>query len=169
MLVGVPCSGKSTYSERLKYIHMSRAVIASSDEYLVWLANRHGTTYNDIFSDMISVAQRHANDVVNLAVKNGLNIIWDQTNLTVKSRAKKLKKIPKEYRKIALVFEHTQKVIFERNNLRNRSCSGKIIGTKTLTELMSTYTCPDVSEGFDIVIKNDDLQCTKLMTYLQNQ
>ena len=93
MLVGIPCSGKSTYVEKLKTIpYWSNSVILSTDNYIEKVAQEHNTTYNEIFEDCISEATRQLELAFIMAKDRGENLIWDQTNISRKTRKKKLSK-----------------------------------------------------------------------------
>jgi Predicted kinase len=95
MLCGIPTSGKSTYVEKLKKLdHWKDAVVLSTDSYIEKEAKRMGLTYNQVFDDVIGDATRELELQLNMAKDKGKNIIYDQTNLTIKTRRKKLLKIP---------------------------------------------------------------------------
>jgi predicted kinase len=149
-LVGIPCSGKSTYAEKLKTIpYWSNAVILSTDNYIEKEAQRMGLTYNQIFDDVIGDATRELELQLNMAKDKGKNLIWDQTNLTVKTRRKKLLKIPSFYARGVIYFEISLEEALERN--KNRE--GKFIPESILKRMYHQLEIPTKNEDFDYVEK----------------
>ncbi len=80
------------------------------------------------------------------AVEQKRNIIWDQTNLTVKSRSKKLDMIPSSYKKICVDFPIPSD--WEKRLDR----PGKVIPTNVRDRMKKMYDNPSLSEGFDEII-----------------
>jgi predicted kinase len=101
MLSGIPTSGKSTYvSFLLQKPEFYNAVVLSTDNYIEKVAKENNLSYNEVFENEIKSAIKQLNVDLSEALKNNRSIIHDQTNLTQKSRAKKIKKIPDHYKKI---------------------------------------------------------------------
>lgn len=150
MLVGIPCSGKSTYVEKLKTIpYWSNSVILSIDNYIEKVAKEHNTTYNEIFEDCISEATRQLELSLIEAKDRGENLIWDQTNLTVKTRKKKLSKLPSFYARGVIYFEISLEEALERN--KNRE--GKFIPESIIKRMYHQLEIPTKNEDFDYVEK----------------
>ena len=148
MLSGIPTSGKSTYVKKLKETEeWEQAVVLSTDNYIEREAQRLETTYNEIFEDTIQEAQRALQqDLIN-AIKAGLDIIFDQTNLTSKTRKRKLKIIPKSYTRECAYFVIDLEEALERNKTRD----GKFIPESILKQMYSQFETPTINEGFDNV------------------
>ena len=158
MFVGLPCAGKSTLREKLVSIFGDEAVIVSSDDYIEERATEAGLTYNDVFKDHIKAADldmysRLGNAQGHPGVKM---FIWDQTNLTPKTRKKKLAHFPGDYNKIAVVFECDEEVRQER--LLNRP--GKIIPAHVDESMRETYVSPTLDEGFGSITTSEDFEKT---------
>jgi predicted kinase len=152
MLCGVPTSGKSTYVEKLKKIkYWENAVVLSTDNYIEEYAKRVGQTYNEVFDDVIGDATRELELEFNMAKDKGKDIIWDQTNLSVKSRRKKLLKLPSYYRRSVVYFEVSLEEALERNNHRE----GKFIPESILKRMWHQFEIPTRNEDFDYVEKVD--------------
>jgi len=150
MLAGIPCSGKSTYVEKLKKIpYWENAVVLSTDAYIEKQAQRLGRTYNEIFDDVIDDATRELELEFNEAKNDGRDIIWDQTNLTVKTRRKKLSKLPSWYHRGAVYFEITLEEALKRNETRE----GKFIPESIIKRMYHQFEIPTMTEGFDYVEK----------------
>ena len=152
MLCGIPTSGKSTYVERLKKIkYWENAVVLSTDDYIEEYAKRVGQTYNEVFDDVIPDATRELELQFNMAKDKGRDIIWDQTNLSVKTRKKKLSKLPSFYHRGAVYFEVSLEEALERNKRRE----GKFIPESILKRMCHQFEIPTRSENFDYVEKVD--------------
>lgn len=149
MLIGVPCSGKSTF---IKSLTKDFAYI-SSDYFVDKFAAKMGKTYNEVFSEVVPRATRLMNRRLHKAREAGRDIVWDQTNTSAKSRAKKLAQLP-EYCKVAFFFETPPKHILD-ERLSNRP--GKGIPFHVLNQMMLNLEPPTLDEGF--------VQITKLNTF----
>lgn len=106
MLIGVPGSGKSTWIKNQTW--SDKTVVASSDRFIDDYAEKEGKTYNDVFKDYAPIAMRLMENQVLVAQANGCDIVWDQTNMSAKSRAKKLAML-EGYEKVAVVFATPEK------------------------------------------------------------
>lgn len=146
MLVGVPASGKSTWRANYAKTHPG-FVQLSSDDLLEEIAKIQGKTYSDVFADHYGSCISEMEKQFRAAIHNKQSIIWDQTNLTVKTRAKKTSQLPKEYFKMAVYFECSDDILEFR--LGNRP--GKNIPANVMTSMKSQYERPTCEEGFNIV------------------
>jgi predicted kinase len=152
MLCGIPCSGKSTYVEKLKKLdYWKDAVVLSTDDYIEKQAQRCGLTYNQIFDDVIDNATRELELELSMAKDKGKNIIWDQTNLSVKTRRKKLSKLPSIYARGVIYFTVSLEEALERNENRE----GKYIPKSVLKRMWHQFEIPTLEEDFDYVEKVD--------------
>lgn len=154
MLCGIPTSGKSTYVNKLKKIdYWKNAVVLSTDNYIEKIAEENNTTYNEIFEDVISQATKRLEFDLECAIRDGKDIIWDQTNLTANVRKKKLRKIPSNYYRGAVVFEVSLEDALERNNHRDN----KFIPKSVLERMYQQFEIPTKMEGFEYVefVKDD--------------
>lgn len=150
MLCGIPTSGKSTYVEKLKKLdYWKDAVVLSTDAYIEKEAQRMGMTYNQVFDDVIDNATRELELQLNTAKDKGRDIIWDQTNLSKKTRKKKLSKLPSYYRRNAVYFEISLEEALERNKHRE----GKFIPESILKRMWHQFEIPTRNEDFDYVEK----------------
>lgn len=149
MLVGTPYSGKSTWTKEFVN-NEHRMVVIDTDKYLEDKAAQHGITYNEAFHRFSKDAEKAMYDKVRKAVGDLRDIIWDQTNMTVKSRARKLAMIPGSYIKIAVAFTQPSKEELDRRmSLR----VDKQIGQHIIDNMLATYQPPTVAEGFNTVLR----------------
>lgn len=144
MLCGLPCSGKTTWLERLSRPYIS----LSTDDYIEMVAEDRGLDYDSAFQDLINPAHDHMFTVLRNALSEGMPIVWDQTNLSAKVRRRKLLRIPRDYRLISVYFE----VDFDEIESRNRNRPGKTIPKDVLLSMSRQYGRPTVSEGFELVL-----------------
>lgn len=145
MMIGLPASGKSTWIEKNGYPN-STSMIISSDAYIEKVANLRGYTYNDVFKECVGFAEESMFEDLKFAIQNNLNIIWDQTNLNVKTRTRKLSMIPDDYEKIAVVFKKPSQYEWER---RLNSRESKTIPKNILNSMVKSFQMPTLGEGFD--------------------
>lgn len=153
MLCGIPCSGKSTYVNKLlTYEYWENAVVLSTDNYIEEQAKRLGMTYNEVFQDCIDEATRQLEMSFVRAKEEGKRIIWDQTNLSIKTRKKKLTKVPSIYKRTAVWFQ----VDLEEALKRNETREGKFIPESILKRMYHQFEIPTLEEGFDFVSCGND-------------
>lgn len=145
ILVGVPGSGKSTWIANQMF-DWNKTVVASTDNYVEKKAKEQNKTYSDVFHDVMPAAVRNMADTVVDAVENGHDIVWDQTSTTVAARRKKLKMLPDNYKKIAVIFPTPE----EKELLRRLgSRPGKEIPPEVMEKMKKDFTMPTKDEGFD--------------------
>jgi predicted kinase len=150
MLIGFPGCGKSTWVDKMVADNpTTNFVIASSDAYIEEVAKSQGKTYNEVFKTTIKAAGKHVNDMAQWAIKSELDLIWDQTNLTRKVREGRIKQLPKEWKKLAVVVNCKDTAEWER---RLASRPGKIIPPNTIKSMVLTYERPVLAEGFDAIL-----------------
>ena len=153
MLCGIPCSGKSTYVNKLlTYEYWENSIILSTDNYIEEQAKRLGMTYNEVFQDCIDEATRQLEMSFVGVKEEGKRIIWDQTNLSIKTRKKKLTKVPSIYKRTVVWFQ----VDLEEALKRNETREGKFIPESILKRMYHQFEIPTLEEGFDFVSCGND-------------
>lgn len=155
MLCGVPGSGKSTWYGKYCESHTEHTL--ASTDFLIELAARlAGKTYNDVFQNTIKDATKTMFELVMVAVKDNMDIVWDQTNLNRKSRGQKLIMIPDHYEKIAIYFPIPDDLD---KRLSNRP--GKSIPYHVMKNMIDTFEIPQYDEGFDRIYAAKDVDDAK--------
>lgn len=153
MLVGLPGSGKTSFIKKFSNEELESFVTVSTDDYIQRKAEADGVTYDVAFEKYIKKATANMNAMVREAVNDYKNIIWDQTNLGVGSRKKKLKVVPKDiYFRKAIVFEVSDEILKERLESRAKR-DGKTIPNHVIRQMKDSYVEPTLDEGFDEIIK----------------
>ena len=146
-LVGVPCSGKSTWANNQYWT--ATCAYVSTDKWIEIFAKELGSTYTNIFQAWMPIAVDSMTKEVVLARDMGRDIVWDQTSTTVKSRAKKFAMLP-DYEHIAVVFETPQT-----SELIKRLASrpGKEIPWDVVGGMINNFEMPTLEEGFTEIWK----------------
>lgn len=145
MLIGLPGSGKSTWTNKLFELEALDALILSTDNYVQAWADEEGSTYDEVFDKAIRSATSQLDFWVRHCKKFNISAVWDQTNLTAKSRAKKLRQLP-NHRKVAVVFQADAETLQQRRANR----PGKTIPQHVLDHMK--LEMPSLDEGFDEII-----------------
>ena len=142
VLIGVPGSGKSTWTESQDWA--SDCAYISTDIHVERYAKEQGKTYSEVFTEYMPTAvDLMARDVI-AAREAGKDIIWDQTSTTVKSRARKFNMLP-DYYAIAVVFKTP-----EHKELMSRLMGrpGKEIPDHVIASMIASWEDPTEDEGF---------------------
>lgn len=148
VLVGVPGSGKTTWTAHQKF-DWDKTVIVSTDRYVEQYARSVGKTYNEVFKDFMPTAVEMMTVTARQAFKDDKDVVWDQTSTTVKTRARKLRMAPEHYTKIAVVFDVPRPELHAKFLDR----PGKTIPEEVLCDMINKFAYPTVDEGFDRIIK----------------
>ena len=141
-LVGVPCSGKSTWVDEQDWALTCAHI--STDKWVEIYAKEVGRTYSEVFTDFMPTAVDLMAKEVVVAREMGRDIVWDQTSTTVKSRARKFNMLP-DYEHIAVVFktpEHKELI------RRLWSRPGKEIPDHVIASMIAFWEEPTIEEGF---------------------
>lgn len=149
MLVGLPGTGKSTWIKNEGFFDRPDWIVLSTDNYIDSVALGEGKTYNEVFPIAIKQAEKNLQEGLEYAIKNKMNIVWDQTNLSRATRLKKINKVPLCYRMVARVFpiptDHEKW-------LNSAERAGKVIPRHILDNMQAVYEEPTIYEGFDLII-----------------
>lgn len=152
LLIGLPGSGKSTYARNF-VMNNSDYIILSSDNIIERLAKEEGKVYNDeAYVNYRDIAEREYKCNLGNAINKKLNIIVDRTNQTIAARRKILSRLPKTYKKTAIIFNVTRDELNKRLEKR-RIETGKEISQQVLDTMVGFYVEPSMDEGFDEIIK----------------
>lgn len=144
ILVGVPASGKSTWTAENYFCYDT---LASSDAIIDQVSEEYGFTYSETFKELIGFAQKVFERDLQTAIDLEENVVIDRTNLTPKVRKKFIDQFKKAgYNVVAVFFETPGAVEWDR---RLRSRKGKFIPQDVLNSMAHNLTYPSLEEGFD--------------------
>ena len=145
-LIGVPASGKSTWYKNQDWLSEDKKEhkYVSTDHHVEVYAKEQGKTYSEVFAEYMPTAIDQMMVNVNLAAAVQINIVWDQTSTTVKSRARKFNMLL-DYEHIAVVFR-TPDLTVLKERLANRP--GKEVPWEVVQGMIDNWEEPTHEEGF---------------------
>lgn len=149
-LVGLPASGKSTYAKNFLNSVPNDAkmpLLLSSDNILLDWAQDAGISHQEAYVKWAAQAQEEVLNMASYASEHGIDVIWDQTNLTRDQRADRMDIFPDTSTFIAVAFEAPDDILADRLEQ-----AGKDIPQHILDEMKAAYDRPDHDEGFESVV-----------------
>lgn len=153
VLVGPPCSGKSTFIEAnyANYVKISR-----DDTLMEYYVNKYTSgisscDYNIAFKQLSEEEHKEIDNIVantfRNAVKVNMNIVIDMTNMSPKARRKW--SVSKSYWKTAVVFYTDMDDLKLRNNTRAEQ-TGKYIPQHVIVNMCKNFKLPTYAEFDDV-------------------
>lgn len=136
MMVGIPGSGKSTFAEQLAA--QTEAVLVSTDRLRAELTG----SPTDRSRDRLVFA-RAAIDI-EAALRYGLNVVYDATNLTVHDRERMLRLVPAGTKKVCYYFKVPLETALVRNQNRER-----VVPPEVIEAMFRRLEEPRPEEGWD--------------------
>ena len=153
ILIGVPGSGKSTWTSKLE----GGKHVLSSDNIIEALAAARGTTYDDEWANNIGFATRNMMREFHSRINHPSHedLVIDRTNMTRKSRKQFFKECfdKSKWNWIAVVFETPEETEWNR---RLNSRPGKTIPADAIRNMLNSYEAPSFDEGFDAIMEIDN-------------
>lgn len=137
ILVGVPGSGKSTFAKRMLEVFKD-AVVLSSDSIRERIYGDANCQDNP--AKVFSIMQEEAI----MALNKGLDVVYDATSITRKSRASILDRVPKHVTKNCVIVWAPVDVCIERDAKRDRT-----VGPDVIHKMLRRFEAPFYDEGFD--------------------
>lgn len=147
VLIGPPCSGKSTWIKKFLNGNKEEYVIISSDDHVERLAAKNGLNYSQAWEKFIGQATSMMKQEFVDAKRDNKNIIVDQTNMSKKKRKSLLQGLD-SYHKIAVVFDCDTKTLLKRNEERAKS-TGKNIPPNVIESFLNKFDPVTKDEGFN--------------------
>ena len=146
MMIGLPGSGKSTWCKT----NLPKVPVLSTDDIIEKFAKEKGKTYSDVFDKVAGDAAKQFGHAMKKAIKDQACVIIDQTNMTRKSRMKKMEPF-KGFYKVAIMV--TADPIELGLRLKNRAeQTGKFIPQKVIDQMAASFqTINQAEEGWNEV------------------
>jgi predicted kinase len=141
-LIGVPGSGKSTWIKNQTWA--LGMFVVSTDNFVEDYAKAQGKTYSEVFDEYMPTAVNMMSEQVVFCRDNNLDVIWDQTNVSIKSRKRKFSMLP-NYEHIAIVFKTPDEHELAR---RLAGRPGKNIPDHVMRSMIENFDMPTEDEGF---------------------
>lgn len=143
ILIGIPCSGKSTYANRK--FNVPNTIIVSTDEIRKELTGTYRfsqETNNKVFEI--------ANEQIQAWLVKGFNVVFDATNTNKKYRKKFINIGEKNHAKIiGVVFNTPIRICLMRNSMRDNE---RKVPDDVILKMSNFNSDIDIYEGFDEVI-----------------
>lgn len=152
VMIGLPATGKSTF---IKSLYKPDTWIYSTDMYIESVADDNGITYNEAFEANIKDATAFNEQKLQTMIDMQKDIIWDQTNLGVKKRAKIINRMKQAgYQVLGICITppepgHISDQTEWKRRLENRP--GKNIPQHILANMIESFVLPTIDEGFDVI------------------
>jgi len=147
MLVGLPCSGKSTWART----HLPKMVRISTDDHVLERSQAAGIDYKEGLEKFYQEAEIKARLTMADAIAANREVVIDQANLTRSSRANKIAAFPAHYARIACFFEVPVEVAIELNAIRKNK-GGHWVPEDVIREMAERLEAP-FEPAFDEVIE----------------
>jgi len=159
LLCGPPCSGKSTYRDNY-IISNPDTVVISRDDLVEAIAVKYKLKdYSDAFRFLTDNKEIEKNEVSNVieslmkdAKDNNKSVLVDMTLMSKKSRRKWLTYFS-NYSAVCVLFLKGFNKLLEHSDNREKE-TGKCIPKKVMIDMMTSFTLPMHSEGFDKIMYN---------------
>jgi len=150
LLIGPPCSGKSTYIKDMDF-----DFIVSSDNIVEKVCHENALTYEQFFKlGFHHPLRKKQRSLFRYSVEDSKqyqSVVWDLTNLTVKDRKKAMSHYPgADFQAFDFKFNGYEKELLEINKQRGTQ-QGKVISSDTILTMIDKYEPITKAEGYDFV------------------
>jgi tRNA uridine 5-carbamoylmethylation protein Kti12 len=152
VMVGYPASGKSTRVQSLAAMEPD-AFVYSTDNLIEEWGAAMGWSYDFAFDKYIDKATKQMNEWLDVAIRDKLTIIWDQTNLGVGKRRKVINRMKQAGYRVECECIEPPATDDDYAEWQKRLAGrpGKTIPIDIINRMMDTYVKPEIDEGFDVV------------------
>lgn len=151
-LIGPPGGGKSTYVNTV-LLPSGDYYVASTDNIITKKGAELGLKYDQAFDhfDFKDIEKAFKFGIME-AINERKDLIIDRTNMAHKARGKMLRMFPKDYIKIAILFDFSNVELLKSRIAKRFAEEGKSISDSLLYRMIKDYSEPTLAE-FDQIIK----------------
>jgi predicted kinase len=152
MLIGPPGIGKSTYIKEM-LLPNGEYTVVSTDNLLEEKGKKIGLSYDEAFNEF-NFKEIEKEFFINLkiAINERQDIVVDRTNMSKKGRRRVLNLFPKDYLKIGILFDFSNRAKLDTQLNKRLSETGKHISKKKVDRMIESYKEPTLEE-FDYITK----------------
>lgn len=154
-LMGLPGSGKSFLTEKILQ-EKPKTVVLSMDNIIDEYAQKNNMTYRQVWENHIKIAEKEFENILQEAITNKKDIIWDQTNLHQLSRSPKLKRLLENSYEIEGIALELSTEEWKSRILKRETNGGKTMLPEVLSSMEKSYQSPEYSEGFHKIYTVND-------------
>ena len=150
LLCGLPACGKSTWRSANV---ADNCVVISSDDLIEEEARKEGKTYDEVFKDTASWADKTVKETYRTSIQKGLPIVVDRTNLTAKVRRFWIDEAKKNGYDVQAIWFKPPDGASEINEwvYRMTNREGKTIPDNVIKSMAENMSQPTISEGLSVV------------------
>jgi len=161
MLIGLPGCGKTTWRNHMKTVwpifHPNEKLwFISSDDHIEQLAKARGETYDQAFRNVADEAATKMHDNLHEVTANTESFVWDQTNLSAKSRQSKFRLVPPGYMKIGVFFNVDPAICLQRQAQRPGKAIPSHVMHNMILQWQGNFPLSNLNKEFDKVIITTD-------------
>jgi predicted kinase len=151
-LIGPPGVGKSTYINTV-LLPSGEYYVASTDNIITKKGVELGLSYDEAFNHFnFKAIEKEFKFGIMEAINERKDLIIDRTNMANKARGKMLRMFPKDYIKIAILFDFSNVELLKSRIAKRFTEEGKSISNSLLYRMIKDYSEPILGE-FDQIIK----------------
>lgn len=160
VLIGPPCTGKTTYLKNFKH-----DFVISSDAIVDILCRRAGMKYHEYFHLPLSSSIKASHNEIfkQLIIESSdfSHVVWDLTNLTKQARKKIFEHYPKAtFKAVVFDFIGLEKRVLKLNKQRYQQ-QGKWVNEGAMQNMFERFEPVQASEGFS------DIDIVKISEWLK--
>lgn len=149
MLVGLPGSGKTTFS---MFSTRPDWVKVSVDEVVEHYATEFGKNFQETYDFFLERANKDMRKLFQDSVSAQKDMVVDLYNLTKKDREFFLNTAGTNYKRICINFRGDLDTLQARLDARARQ-GGKLVTREKLEEMSAKFQEPSLDEGFDSILE----------------
>lgn len=148
MLIGLPASGKTTFCNQLWKNTNSLIISPDSIRKMLLNSSLSGVYFKQEIESIVWIS---IIELLNSTCQLQKNIIYDATNISIKSRENILLILKKyNYEIIGIYLDTSLESIYERDKIRQEK-----VGKDVINRMVASFQLPTLDEGFTKIVTSD--------------